>query len=114
MKQLLALLLLAPLLALAAGPTAVLSWTPSTTRADGSALTGAVTFNVYTGATGAEALTLSALVVNSVTLAGVSGQTLCVYVTEVDSAGNESSPSVQVCKTFAASPPNPPTGVTVK
>ena len=128
MKQLLALLLLAPLLAFAAPPSVTVSWTPSITRADGTLLgTSPVTFNVYQGASANGPWTT---VPNSAVLmsnySSVSGSVMinaglpisglvCFYVTEVETATlAESSPSVAACKTITASPPNPPAGVTVK
>ena len=115
MKQLLAALLLLPALAFAA-PTATLSWIPATTRADGTPLpSGTPFFNVYAGASGAETLLQSGVTGGSMTLTGVAGATLCAQVTQIDvSTGAESARSIEACKTFPASPPNAPTGVTLK
>jgi fibronectin type 3 domain-containing protein len=109
MKRLLALLLLAPTLAIAAPPTAVLTWTAPTLRQDGSPLTGALTYNVYQGASGAETkLSIPAVTALIYTATGSSGATLCWKVSAVDSNGLEGALSNEACKTFPASPPSAP------
>lgn len=115
MKQLLALLLLAPLLALAAAPTASLSWVPATLRADGTPLVGTPFFNIYQGASGAEVLAQSGVTSTPLTVTGTAGATVCFQVTQIEvSTGAESARSIEACKAFAVSPPAAPTGVTVK
>ena len=101
---------------LAATPTATLSWTPATTRADGTLLTGASYFAVYAGASGAEVLLRTGIAASPIVIAGVLGQTTCFQVTQIETAtGLESERSAEVCKTFATPiPPAPPTGVAVK
>ncbi len=122
MKHFLALLLLAPLLALAA-PSATVSWVPSVTHADGTPLTGPVTFNVYQqgptigGVQSPYGLVLTGITANSVTLSTglpASGS-VCFEVTEIETAtGLESASSIAICKTIVAIAPSPPTGVAVK
>jgi hypothetical protein len=84
--------------------TATLNWAAPTAYTSGAAITGALTYNVYQGVSGA-ALTkvqsgLTALSV-VITAGLTAGSTMCFAVTAV-SAGIESAQSVQACKAFAA------------
>jgi hypothetical protein len=113
-----ALLLLLPVLALAAtptcitaakgaAPTASISFSPPTLQSDGTALTLPVTYNLYQGtASGAEVKVGSALVGSPIAVAtGIaSASTYYWYVTTVDANG-EGAPSNEVCKAFPAALP---------
>ena len=97
---------------------AVLTWVPSTTRTDGTTITGPVTTNIYQGATGAEVL-LQSVPAGTATItltAGLAnGTTVCWVATAVETAtGLESARTNEVCKTFPQAPPSAPTGLTVK
>lgn len=116
---LLAALAAIPAPANASGPnTATLSWTLVTTRTDGSTISGAVTYNVYQGATGAEVKTQSvasgtSTLMISTGLAG--GTTVCWKMTAVETAtGLESSQTNEACKTFPQAAPTAPTTLTVQ
>lgn len=113
----LALVLLLPVLALAAptcvtgvkgvAPTASITFTPPTLQSDGSALTLPVTYNLYQGtASGAEVKVGSALAGSPIAVATgvVSALTYYWYVTTVDANG-EGAPSNEVCKAFPAALP---------
>jgi hypothetical protein len=114
MKRLLAGLLLLPLVAFGAAPTATLSWTPAGSRADGTQV-GPSFFAVYSGTSGAEVLLKTGIAVPNLLVTGVAGTTICYYVTQIEtSTSAESMPSPEVCKSFAVSAPNSPTGVTIK
>lgn len=114
MRKVLLTLLLAATIAVAqaAGPSATLTWVPPTTNTDGTPITGALTFNVYQGPTGAESTTpvQTGLSGTSATItAGLAdGTTVCFKVTAVE-GGQESAKSNEACKTFPAATPNSPT-----
>lgn len=101
----------------AAGNQAILSWTAPTTNTDGTAITGAVTYNVYQGTATAlaTAAVQTGLTATSVTVtAGLTdGATVCWAVTAV-AGGIESAQSATACKTFPAGTPNSPAGFTAK
>lgn len=113
-----ALLLLVPVLALAAAPTCVtgakggpptasITFTPPTLQSDGTALTLPVTYNLYQGtASGAEVKVGSALAGSPIAVSTgvVSALTYYWYVTSVDANG-EGAPSNEVCKAFPAALP---------
>jgi len=99
-----------------AANTASLSWTAVTTNTDGSAVSGAVTYNVYQGASaGALTSVQTGLTTTSATVtAGLAdGATVCFAVTAV-AGGIESAQSAVACKTFPAGVPSAPTGLVVK
>lgn len=111
--------LAAPTLAQAAPLSAVLSWPPSTTRTDGTPITGPVTFTVYQGPSGAEVKTFSWILGSTLTVTTglASGTTVCWQVTETETAtGLESARTPENCKTFpaVATPPNAPAPASVK
>lgn len=113
-----ALMLLLPVFALAAGPTCVtgllgaaptasIKFAAPTLNADGSAVTGPVTYNLYQAlSSGAEAKVTSALAGSPIAVStGISSaSTVYWYVTAVNANG-ESVPSNEVCKIFPGSPP---------
>lgn len=100
--------------AISAPLSVALSWTAPTTFTNGSAITGAITYNIYQGASGAEVSAQTGVSATSVTITtGLSaGSTVCWQVTAVV-GGVESSRTTEVCETFPAQP-NPPTNLTVK
>ena len=120
MRFLAILALLFPILAFAAPPSSVLTWTPATTRVDGTTISGVLTFNVYRGVgAGNESTTpyLTGLTGTTYTdSTGIAnGTTVCYQMTEVETAtGLESARTNEACKTFPASPPSAPTNLTVK
>ncbi len=90
-------------------PTASITFTAPTTNTDGTALTGTVTYDLFQGtSSGAEkevatGLSGSPIAVNT----GLAdGTTIYWYVEAVNSAGNASAPSNEVCKTFPAGTPS--------
>lgn len=98
--------------------TANLTWTAPTTRTDGSALTGAVTYKVYRGSSAA------AVASSTTALATVSAGTAYTdttapagtqfyAVSTVDSAGVEGPKANAVSVVIPVAPPSPPTGLTV-
>ena len=98
----------------ATGPQAVLAWTGPTLNTDGSAITGAITYNVYQGATGAETLAQSGLSTATATVtSGLTvGSNVCFVVTAVV-AGVESARSNEGCKLITAPQPNAPTTIII-
>jgi hypothetical protein len=98
-----------------AGNTAALAWTAPTVNTDGSALTGALTYNIYQGAKGAEVKSVSGVTTTTYTVSSglTDGSTVCWYVTAVE-GGQESASSAEVCKTFPPAIPQAPASLTVK
>jgi hypothetical protein len=102
--------------AVAAGVSSVLTWTAPTANTDSTAISGTLTYNVYSGPT---AGTLAAtpvqtgLTVTTGTVPGAAGTTQCFAVTAVE-GGQESAQSNVSCKTFPASVPNAPTNFVAK
>jgi hypothetical protein len=96
----------------AAAPSAVLTWTAPTLNTDGTTITGAITYSVYKGATGAETFFTAGITTTATTLAGTPGTTQCFQVTAVVN-GVESAKSNEVCKSFPNPVPAAPTGLTV-
>ena len=99
--------------------SAVLSWTPSTTRTDGTPVVPPVSFTVYQGTSGAEVVMASYILGSTFTATtGLApGTTVCWQVTETEtSTGLESARTPEACKTFpaVATPPNPPIPLTAK
>lgn len=113
MKKLILLLMVGLLVPLSeaqgAGVAYTLTWTAPTLNTDGSSITGAITYQVYTGATGKEVkfgnpVTSPPYVVTPTPAAGT---TLCAYVTATV-GGVESAPSTEACGTIPKSTPNAP------
>lgn len=113
MKRLLPFaLLLLTAVAVAASLTA--SWTAPTQNTDGTAITAPLTYNLYTGAKGAEVKTQANLTATQATIAGLTaGAQTCATVTAVAN-GVESAQSAEVCATPAFPTPNPPTNLLVR
>jgi len=88
-------------------PTATLAFAAPTTNADGTPVTGPLTYNLYQGtASGAEVKVASALAGTPIIVTtGLTDTTYYWYVTAVNAAG-ESAPSNEACKTFPASVPS--------
>ncbi len=90
-------------------PAASITFTAPTTNTDGTALTGTVTYDLFQGsASGAEKLVASGLSGSpiAVNTGLVDGTSIYWYVEAVNSAGNASAPSNEVCKTFPAGTPS--------
>jgi hypothetical protein len=109
MKYICALLALVALNASAANQ-AVLSWNPPTTFADGTPISGILTYNAYQGVKGQPKVkvTLASVLPTTLTVASglQSGTTYCWAVTALIGT-NESDQSIEACKTF------PPAGQSV-
>jgi fibronectin type 3 domain-containing protein len=95
--------------------SATLTWTAPTTNADGTPISGALTYDVYQGASGAETKVASG--VTGTTWAAstglVAGATVCWKVTAVNAAGVEGGASNEACKSFPETP-SAPTNLTVQ
>lgn len=93
--------------------SAAISWSAPTANVDGSAITGAVSYNLYQGLTGALAKVQSGIAGGSATVTtGLTpGTTQCFAVTAVV-ATLESAQSVPVCITLAVPPPPTPVSPT--
>lgn len=98
----------------AVGPSATLTWVAPTLNTDGTPITLPITYNVYQGASGAEASVQTGVSGLTVTLtAGLAdGATVCWQLTTV-AGGVESARTNELCQTFPKATPNPPTIVTV-
>jgi hypothetical protein len=96
--------------------TAVLSWTAPTTNTDGSAITGALTYNLYRG-TSATVLTKMTTVTGLTFTdhAGSASPVTYFYAVSAVEAGQESKESNTVTVTLAAATltPSAPTNVTL-
>lgn len=101
-------------LAIAAPPQAVLAWTAPVSNTDGSAIAGAVTYNIYQGLTGSLVRVQSAVTASSVTITtGLTpGTSQCFAVTAVV-GGIEGAQSNAACKAIPFPIPNAPTNLTV-
>lgn len=118
MRKILAFLVLSLASLSALAGTANLSWTAPTTRTDGSALTGAVTYKVYRGTSAAavgSATTALATVTAGTTYTDASAPagTQFYAVSAVDSGGLESAKTAAVSVVIPSAPPSPPTGLSV-
>jgi hypothetical protein len=101
-------------LALAATPTASLSWTGVTLDTGGNAITG-ITYNVYQGTQGAALVKVQsalAAVAATVTAGLTQGTTQCFAVTAVAN-GVESAQSTTACAAIPFPTPGVPTQITV-
>ena len=90
-------------------PTATVTFTAPTTNTDGTPITGALTYDLFQGtASGAEKEVASGLSKSPITVnTGLTdGATFYWYIEAVNSAGNASAPSNEVCVTFPAGTPN--------
>lgn len=107
--------------AIAAPNQAVLSWTAPTTHTDGTPIGGTetLTYTVYQGLQGQPKVKgptgIAGLTV-TISSGLLSNRTYCWELTATSSADPsiESARSIEVCKTFPASPPEPPTNLTVR
>jgi hypothetical protein len=95
-------------------PQAALSWTAPTANADGTALAGTVTYNVYQGLTGALSKVQTGVTsaATTVTSGLTPGTTQCFAVTAVVN-GVESPQSNQACAAIPQPTPNAPTNIIV-
>lgn len=98
----------------ASPPAFTVTWTAPTQFTDGTAIVGAITYQLYTGATGKEVklgnpVTSPPYVINPTPAAGT---TLCVYVTATV-GGVESAPSGEACGTVPKPTPNGPGTVVI-
>lgn len=92
-----------------AAPVASITFSAPTTNTDGTPITGTLTYELFQGtATGQEKLVASALAGSpiSVKTGLADAVTYYWYVEAVNSAGNASAPSNEVCKTFPAGVPS--------
>lgn len=90
-----------------AAPTASLTFTAPVTNADGTPVTGPLTYNLYQGtASGAEVKVATALAGSPITVStGITSSTTYYWYVTAVNAGGESAASNEGCKTFPASPP---------
>lgn len=93
--------------------TANLSWTAPTTRTDGSALTGAVSYKVYRGASASSLSLLTTVTTVGYTDTAAPAGTVFYAVSAVDSAGLESAKTAALSVVIPVAPPSPPTGLSV-
>lgn len=102
-------------MAQAAGPSATVSWTGSKTNVDGSTITGAITYNLYSGASAtAVPFTVSVqkgMPGTTTTVPVVAGTQVCFAATE-SVGGVESAQSAPACVT-PVSTPGAPSQVTI-
>jgi hypothetical protein len=99
--------------------TATITYTAPTLNTDGSAIAGAITYNLYAAAQG----TTPVLVESALTASPISyvvslttipyGTTECFAVTAVANGVESALSTPLACKTFAAPTPSAPTSVTV-
>lgn len=89
------------------------SWVAPTANQDASQITGAITYNFYSGPTGGETLTKSGITTPYYTATVAPGASLCATITAVV-GGIESSHTPEVCGTSGFPTPNPPTALSVK
>lgn len=92
--------------------TLSVTWVAPTANVDGTAITAPISYNIYTGAKGAEVKVQSGVTTAATSVAAVPGIQLCVRVTSVVNA-LESAPSTEVCATKAFAVPDAPTGLAV-
>jgi hypothetical protein len=101
--------------AFAATPaSASLAWTAPAANVDGTAITGAITYNIYQGLTGALVKVQSGVtgVTATITTGLTAGTSQCFAVTAVV-AGVESAQSTQACAAIPAKTPSAPSSLTV-
>lgn len=99
---------------LAAGPSVNITWAAPTANADGTAITGALTYQLYSGASGAEVKTGTPVSASPYVLsAGLTpGKSICVQLTAIAN-GVESDKTPEACATVPFPKPKSPTTVTV-
>lgn len=112
MKRMIGLLTLVASATVAAATALTATWVAPTMNVDGSTISGAVTYNVYSGAKGAEVKTASGLTTTTAQIAGTAGTALCVQVTALVNS-QESARTPEVCGTPAFPVPQAPTGLTL-
>jgi hypothetical protein len=98
-----------------AGPTANLLWTAPTTNTDGSAVVGALTYNVYQGAQGAALVKVASAIsgtTTNITAGLASGSTQCFAVSAIE-GGVEGAQSNTACAAIPVPKVNAPTQITV-
>jgi hypothetical protein len=112
MKYLVSILLILACGAAAAqtATTQTLAWTAPTTDVNGVALTGPITYNVFTGAMGAETQLVAGTSNLSVPVATPAGATVCAYVIAVVNMVS-SAQSPEVCTSTVAPAPKAPTNI---
>lgn len=112
MKKVLALLVFAPLGALAAEPevprtSALLEWTAPTTYTDGTPLTSALTYHVYRGVQGQpKTRAQSSLTSRTFTFTNLPVNTTQCFVVTAVADGMESAPSAEGCKSIVPGTPS--------
>jgi len=110
MKRAMILLVASVIPAVAIATTLTASWIAPTTNTDGSPISATVTYNLYTGAKGAEVKSQSGLTSTSVVISALAGTQVCARVTAV--ANNvESAQSPEVCATAPFPTPSAPVSV---
>lgn len=110
-----------PAFAQTTGPTvtATISYTAPTLNTDGSAISGAITYNIYAAAQGTTPVQVATGVSANpeIYVAALTtipyGTTECFAVTSVANGVESALSSPLACKTFAAPTPGSPTNVTV-
>lgn len=98
----------------AAAPTVTITWSAPTANTDGTALTGALTYQLYVGTKGAEVKYKTPVTSPPYVLVPTpsAGSQVCAQVTATASAV-ESAPSAEVCTQIPQSTPNAPSNVTI-
>lgn len=88
--------------------TATITFTAPTTRTDGSAITGALSYEVWQGLKGGTKTKVSTITTSATTINTglVGGREYCWHVVAVEAGGGSSVPSNEACKAFAVSEPN--------
>lgn len=99
--------------AVAATVSKTATWAAPTLNTDGSAITDAITYNVYAGASGKEVLLKSGVTAPTLSVATTAGTATCVQVTTVVDTV-ESARTPEVCVTSSFPTPDPPTTLTLK
>lgn len=95
----------------AAAPAFTVTWAAPTQYTDGTTIVGAITYQMYVGAKGAEVKYKTPVTASPYVLVPTPGPgETCVYVTATV-ASVESAPSAEVCGTVAATAPKPPSVV---
>lgn len=115
MRKLIWLLLLAPLAALAAPPSATLRWVAPTQYEDGTTITAPITYSLYQGLKGSpKVLAVSGITGLTYTFStGLSPNTIVCWEVTATVGGQESAHTVEACKTFPPQVPLAPSNLTV-
>jgi hypothetical protein len=93
--------------------TLTAAWAAPTANTDGTAITGPITYNLYSGARGKEVQTQSALTATTTAVPTTPGTQLCVRVTAIVNA-QESAQSAEACGTRNFSTPAAPGSLTLR